>query len=128
MGNKHLTLWHIVRIFVLMFITPNYYMKSIVLFVSLSLISCKSPEIKVHELQGKWALSKYDNVSFSVENDSIYYPEYERKYNIKLSKNNLEVFEEGHSVNNFNVVKTSKDSLFLQLQNGKVEGYTKITD
>ena len=91
------------------------------------ILSCKSTYNDFNNMQGNWATSKNENVSFTIKKDSIYYLDYNGKYTITFKNNILEIKEENHLINKYTIVKISKDSLILKTDSNILK-YCKITE
>ncbi len=104
-------------------------MRKILLFsLFLILFSCEGFDNKVIEkesLIGNWALSKEENIEFTITSNKFKDFEHLYDYHYVLDKNKLVIKDSIYIVATYTIKKVSKDSLFLITQNNVLLKYYK---
>jgi hypothetical protein len=99
------------------------------ILILLFLFNCNSlKDEKLTWLQGAWAKSKDDNVSFIIEKDRIQYLEYEGNFTIKINDDKMTLYEDFVKLSEYHILLLTSDSLHLKTEEGNTIKYCKIPD
>lgn len=89
-------------------------------------LSCSGQKSLLQKMQGAWAPSRDQNVSFVITKNTVFYPEDNGKLDFKLNRNTMKLSEEGHSIAKWVVIKVTSDSLFLKTEDLSIIKLVKI--
>lgn len=100
---------------------------TLILLLILFFNSCAQNEniVEKEDLIGNWALSKEENIEFTITNDKFKDFEHLYDYDYVLNNNKLVVKDSTYVVATYTIKKVTKDSLFLVTPNNILLKYYK---